>query len=83
MGAKARLVELAQGNARHVYNNYFNAEERQIELSKELAKLFGLTQVPRRIECLDISNFQASDMVAGLVSFFDGQLISVTTRNII
>ncbi|RMG40966.1 MAG: excinuclease ABC subunit UvrC [Candidatus Dadabacteria bacterium] len=72
-GSKFHLLELAKLNARQHYANKFDAEERYLEVAKSLAALAKLKQVPRRIECVDISNLQGSDIVGAVVSFFDGQ----------
>ncbi len=72
-GVKARLLSLAQLNARQHFMSSFDEEARYTEIAKSLAKSLGLRQVPRRIECVDISNFQGSDIVGALVSFFDGR----------
>lgn len=71
-GIKRRLLNLAALNARQHFLARFDAEARYTENSKSLAKTLGLRQLPRRIECVDISNFQGSDIVGALVSFFDG-----------
>ncbi|MBN8548309.1 MAG: excinuclease ABC subunit UvrC [Deltaproteobacteria bacterium] len=71
-GVKRRLLNLAALNAKQHFLARFDAEARFTENSKALAKLLGLRQMPRRIECVDISNFQGSDIVGALVSFFDG-----------
>jgi excinuclease ABC subunit C len=71
-GVKQRLLNLAGLNARQHFLSQFDAERRYTEISKSLAKSLGLKQMPRRIECVDISNFQGSDIVGALVSFFDG-----------
>ncbi len=71
-GIRSRLVELAQVNAREHFSACFDAEDRYKELSRALATTLSLKQIPRRIECVDISNLQGSDIVGALVSFFDG-----------
>lgn len=71
-GLKARLLGLAELNAREHFVATFDAEQRYQEIARAMAKQFNLRQVPRRIECVDISNFQASDTVGAIVSFFDG-----------
>ena len=70
-GIKHRLVNLAHLNARQQFVTRFAAEERHEEVLRALKERFFLSQIPRRIECVDISNFQGSDIVAGIVSFFD------------
>jgi len=72
-GIKARLLNLALVNAKQHFSATFDAETRTIEIARGLARLLGLQQMPRRIECVDISNFQGSDIVGAIVAFFDGQ----------
>ena len=72
-GLKFRLLKLAELNAQQHYRANFNSELRSQELAKALAKLCALKQLPRRVECLDISNLQGSDIVGAIVSFYDGQ----------
>lgn len=71
-GLLARLIGLAQLNAQQHFVSTFNAETRYMELAKELGRLLKLKQVPRRIECVDISNFQGSDIMGAVVVFFEG-----------
>ncbi len=71
-GLKFRLLKLAELNARQHFISQFDAEARYLEVAKGLALKFKLKQIPRRIECIDISNFQGSDIVGALVVFFDG-----------
>jgi len=72
-GLKFRLLMLAHTNARQHFVTKFDAEARYAQISEELARRFKLKQIPRRIECVDISNFQGSDIVGALVVFFDGE----------
>ena len=71
-GSKFRLVQLAALNARHALQNSIDSEEKLARISQRLAQEFRLRQMPRRIECIDISNLQGSDIVGAQVSFFDG-----------
>ena len=71
-GVKFRLLQLALLNARQHYIETFNAEARRRETAQALARLCKLPQIPRRIECVDISNLQGSDIVGALVAFNDG-----------
>lgn len=71
-GIKFRLLGLAELNAREGYISHFDAEQRYEDIARALARMLDLRQVPRRIECVDISNLQGSDIVGGLVTFFDG-----------
>lgn len=71
-GSKHRLLRLAELNAEQAYQAKFNAEERYTNIARHLSQKFKLRQIPRRIECVDISNLQGSDIVGAIVSFFDG-----------
>jgi excinuclease ABC subunit C len=71
-GSKSRLLALASLNARQHFISNFESEDRYMAIAEELATLARLKQMPRRIECLDISNFQASDIVGATVAFADG-----------
>lgn len=71
-GSKARLISMAELNARHAYEGARTKESRWEEVASSLAQLVGLKQLPRRVECVDISNFQGSDTVGAIVVFFDG-----------
>ncbi len=71
-GAKHRLIRLAEINARQAFGVKFFSEARYDAISQEMATLFQLSQVPRRIECIDISNLQGSDIVGALAAFQDG-----------
>ncbi len=72
-GIKHRLVKLAELNAQEHFTSRFNSEAKYLEVSQALARQFKLKQVPRKIECADISNFQGSDIVGAIVAFYDGQ----------
>lgn len=72
-GIKARLLKLALLNAKQQFVTSFDKEARYTAISKQIAQLANLKQLPRRIECVDISNFQGSDIVGAVVSFFDGE----------
>ncbi|MCI5064665.1 excinuclease ABC subunit UvrC [bacterium] len=72
-GSKFRLLGLAQLNAREHFIAQFNKESRYQQVAEAIAKICRLSQMPRRIECLDISNLQASNIVGAIVSFYDGE----------
>jgi len=71
-GIRFRLLGMAGLNAKQHFIGSFRSEERYEQVAVRLAKLFKLAQVPRRVECIDISHLQGSDTVGALVSFFDG-----------
>ena len=71
-GSRVKVLALAKLNAQQQFSQRFEATDRYAELANEMQKLFNLRQAPRRIECIDISNLQGSDVVGALTSFFDG-----------
>jgi len=71
-GVKARLLGLANLNAKQHFLAKFGAEERYMELAKGFSQSLRLKQIPRKIECVDISNLQGSDIVGAIVAFVDG-----------
>jgi excinuclease ABC subunit C len=71
-GSKARLLSMAELNARHAFLGSLTHESQWDVVGEALAKTLGLRQIPRRVECVDISNFQGSDTVGAIVAFFDG-----------
>lgn len=72
-GAKARLLALALANARENFGARFGGEDRSDETLRSLQRELGLEQMPRTIECVDISHFQGSATVASVVRFQDGK----------
>lgn len=71
-GIKKRLLGIAELNAKQHFTEKFQTKDRNTAALQALAKKCGLSQVPRRIECIDISNIQGSDIVASVVAFMDG-----------
>ena len=76
-GAKSRLVELADQNARHLLESFrlesFETEERAEDPVYALGRDLGLTTVPRSFICVDISTNQGRDTVGSLVWFEGGR----------
>lgn len=72
-GADARkLMEMAQKNAEAHFNDHINKQTTLYESLGEIQAKFGLKQLPLRIECFDISNFQGKESVASQVVFEEG-----------
>lgn len=73
-GDKARLVALAQENARENYTARLGgAGGRDDRDVKALQMELQLAEVPRTMECVDISHFQGGSTVASVVFFQDGR----------
>jgi excinuclease ABC subunit C len=71
-GSKARLLNMAEINARHTFMGTQTKESEWDTVAKSFRDLIARRDVPRRVECVDISNFQGSDTVGAVVVFFDG-----------
>jgi len=74
-GDKRGLVDLANRNAGISYQSRFNTETAaQYDALETLQHVLGLSALPRRIECFDISTFQGSETVASMVVCEDGRM---------
>ena len=72
-GAKLRLVEMAQENARHGYAERRDVGGRRERMIEELQRKLHLRNAPKRIECFDISNIQGDLSVGSMVTFDEGE----------
>ncbi len=76
-GTNAKLVELAEQNARHLLESLllesFDVEERAADPVYALGRDLGLASVPRSFACIDISTNQGRDTVGSLVWFEAGR----------
>jgi excinuclease ABC subunit C len=76
-GRAARWIELADQNARHLLESLrmesFEVEERAEDPVYALGRDLGLTRVPRRLACVDISHNQGRDLAGALVWFEAGR----------
>jgi excinuclease ABC subunit C len=74
-GDKRALVELATRNAELSYRTRFNEiTASHFEALETLRAELGLSSIPRRIECFDISTIQGSETVASMVVCEDGRM---------
>jgi excinuclease ABC subunit C len=76
-GAKLRLVELANQNARHLLEERAvlgqTVEARADDVLYDLQEALELKVVPRLMACFDISHLQGSDVVGSAVVFRNGE----------
>jgi excinuclease ABC subunit C len=74
-GEKRSLVDLAAQNAKQSYTQRFRVlEPSRKAIQQALADALMLPELPRRIECFDISHIQGAETVASLVVWEDGKM---------
>lgn len=74
-GDKRGLLDLAIRNAELAYRNRFDAEgTAQYDALELIQAALRLPELPRRIECFDISTIQGSETVASMVVCEDGRM---------
>ncbi len=73
-GPKAHRIELARRNARLAFRRRFRRGAEELEAITRLAEHLELAEPPSRIEGIDISNLQGSEMVGSLVVWEGGRL---------
>jgi excinuclease ABC subunit C len=74
-GEKRSLVDLAGQNAKQSYTQRFRVlEPSRKAIQEALAETLMLPELPRRIECFDISHIQGAETVASLVVWEDGKM---------
>ena len=74
-GEKRSLVDLAGQNAKQSYIQRFRVlEPSRKAIQEALAEALMLPNLPRRIECFDISHIQGAETVASLVVWEDGKM---------
>lgn len=66
------LKELAEKNAKIHFDQFAEKSAKKDEGLKLIQEKLKLPELPRRIECYDISNFQGGNSVASQVVFYDG-----------
>ncbi len=72
-GSKARLLALANQNAKENFEARFSGMDKSTRVLEAIQADFELEQMPRTIECVDVSHFQGGSTVASVVCFKDGQ----------
>ena len=74
-GEKRSLVDLAGQNAKQSYTQRFRVLiPSQKAIQEALADALMLPELPRRIECFDISHIQGAETVASMVVWEDGKM---------
>jgi excinuclease ABC subunit C len=77
-GDKFELIQTVKRNANQALIQYLSKRSSDSAVSgkalEEIAELLGLSELPLRIECFDISNIQGNHMVASMVVFEDGRI---------
>jgi excinuclease ABC subunit C len=74
-GEKRSLVDLAGQNAKQSYTQRFRVlEPSRKAIQEALADTLMLPELPRRIECFDISHIQGAETVASMVVWEDGKM---------
>jgi excinuclease ABC subunit C len=74
-GDKRSLIDLAATNAKQLYDQRFRVMRPKAQAIQEaLADALALPELPRRIECFDISHIQGAETVASMVVWEDGQM---------
>jgi len=74
-GEKRSLVDLAGQNAKQSYTQRFRVlEPSRKAIQEALADALMLPDLPKRIECFDISHIQGAETVASMVVWEDGKM---------
>lgn len=69
---KADLIEMVERNAGYELERTKKDSDRNTLALQDLADILDLPELPKRIECYDISHIQGSNAVASQVVFIDG-----------
>ena len=74
-GEKRSLVDLVCQNAKQSYDQHFRVlQPNQKAIQEALQDALTLEELPRRIECFDISHIQGTETVASMVVWEDGSM---------
>src|SRR2546429_807359 len=74
-GEKRSLLDLAGNNAKQSYDQRFWVMKPNTRAIQDaLQEALGLPDLPKRIECFDISHIQGAETVASMVVWEDGQM---------
>ena len=74
-GDKRSLIDLASNNAKQLYDQRFRVMKPNARAIQEaLQDALSLPELPKRIECFDISHIQGVETVASMVVWEDGKM---------
>ncbi len=74
-GDKRALLDLAGTNAKQSYDQRFRVlKPNARKIQEELQDVLSLPELPKRIECFDISHIQGAETVASMVVWEDGKM---------
>ncbi len=74
-GDKRSLIDLAGNNAKQSYDQRFRVMKPNTKAIQEaLQDALAMPELPRRIECFDISHIQGAETVASMVVWEDGRM---------
>jgi len=74
-GDKRALLDLAGTNAKQSYDQRFRVlKPNARKIQEELQEALSLPELPKRIECFDISHIQGAETVASMVVWEDGRM---------
>jgi excinuclease ABC subunit C len=83
-GDKRALIDLAGTNAKQSYDQRFRVLKPNTKaIQEELQDAAGLPELPKRIECFDISHIQGAETVASMVVWEDGRMKKADYRKFI
>src|SRR6202790_3557707 len=83
-GQKKALLALVETNSKHAFHQRFRVmEPSQKAVQESLQDVLGLPELPKRIECFDISHIQGTDKVASMVVWEDGRMKKADYRKFI
>jgi excinuclease ABC subunit C len=83
-GPKKAMLALAATNAKNSFDQRFRIMKPAAQVIQEsLMELLNLSELPKRIECFDISHIQGTDKVASMVVWEDGRMKKADYRKFI
>ena len=83
-GDKRELIDLAGTNAKQSYDQRFRVMKPNARAIQEaLQDALALPELPKRIECFDISHIQGAETVASMVVWEDGKMKNSDYRKFI